>query len=132
MHVVTHRRTTKRHVPRGLRVYIAKESGVAVYHRLLLLAPSYPLMNAPAGAYSRETVDHLLQVTTLQQLAEHCGYHFPEVSGTNVRMKCPCCDSEDSSYGQLSIDVQKPHTPFQCFSCGVKGNRLKLAWILTH
>lgn len=80
--------------------------------------------------YAPETVDRLLREITLQQSLEQLGVSVPFPEHGNLRLACPCCDQE-SDYGALSVDTSRPFNPFQCFGCGIKGNRIKLMWILS-
>ena len=87
-------------------------------------------MSEKSSRYAPAAVDRLLSETTLQQSMERLGVHVPESKQGNVRIPCPCCPQE-SEYGTLSINVDRPFNPFQCFGCGIKGNRIKLMWLLS-
>lgn len=86
---------------------------------------------AETSRYSPTSVDRLLSETTLHDSLGQLGVAIPEAKRGNVRMPCPCCPQE-SEYGTLSVNVERPFNPFQCFGCGIKGNRIKLMWILSH
>ena len=78
--------------------------------------------------------DELLAKAHPDQVMQHYGVSVPnKKSGNNYRVACPIneCDSEKSSYGQLSIELTPPYK-IHSFCCGLKGNLFDLMWVAKH
>ena len=79
-------------------------------------------------------VDELIDQTRPWEAATYYGYAWPEgkTSG-NVRLPCLFNDScNQSSYGALSVNVDRVHTPIYCHTCGTRGKIIELMWGMKH
>jgi hypothetical protein len=79
-------------------------------------------------------VDELVARTTPQQAAAHIGYDLP-VPHSTVEQRIPCVFSEDcrdSSYGNLTVNLDQAANPIYCHACGIRGNLLTLMFGMKH
>ena len=79
-------------------------------------------------------VDELIDQTRPWEAAAFYGFDWPDgqLSG-NVRLPCLFNDScNDSSYGALSVNVDRVHTPIFCHTCGTRGKIIELMWGMKH
>ncbi len=103
------------------------------YAHLPHFAPVFACMSPRNSAYIHN-VDELIDTTRPWEAAAFYGSHWPEgkYSG-NVRLPCPFNDScNESSYGALSVNVDKQHSPILCHTCGTRGKLIELMWGFKH
>lgn len=79
-------------------------------------------------------VDELIDQTRPWEAAAFYGFDWPDgkFSG-NVRLPCLFNDAcNNSSYGALSVNVDRVHTPIYCHTCGTRGKIIELMWGMKH
>ncbi|MCA8999132.1 MAG: hypothetical protein KDA80_19175 [Planctomycetaceae bacterium] len=79
-------------------------------------------------------VDELIDNTRPWEAAAYYGYPWPEGKfNGNVRLPCLFNDAcNQSSYGALSVNVDRPHSPIYCHTCGIRGKLIELMWGMKH
>ncbi len=78
-------------------------------------------------------IDDEFRKATLHQIAAHMGVELPPKDSGELRIPCCFCEvGDESSYGALAINLDKPHNPFMAHCCGEQGNRFKLMYFWKH
>lgn len=88
----------------------------------------------PRNAGYINDVDDLIHSTRPWEAAAFYGMTWPEgkYSG-NVRLRCLFNENcNTSSYGQLSVNVDKQHSPIYCHGCGIRGKLIELMYGMKH
>lgn len=80
----------------------------------------------------RVNVDELIKQTSPHQVAGHLGIALPPKTSGELRIDCLFCEERSSTYGNLVVNLDKPHNPIYAHCCGVRGNLLMLMYGMVH
>ena len=82
---------------------------------------------ARESSYRR--IDEVIEATSPYTVSAHFGVDLPQRESGELRTECVFnADCQQSSYGNLAVNLDRAENPIYCHSCGIRGNLLTLLW----